>query len=353
MSVNPLVHAQAFTGEDTPYTDVITDTATQAVTSPGDSPYNTSDIFTGSDTDGGQKSLLDRFLSKSAQRSLFKVIEHGSKALKAAKIGRGVYEALSGKQLNPALKGITDILVLYGIIDPPQKTATTEGTQGGQPPDAGPTYENNPSWLDLEPDSPRNVYAIARNARAIGEEFHEKLTEIVLSEEGQQVMQAEQEADELAQQETVAAHADIIEIVGVSEEQAAANVAAAEEVQVIGAAAQSDKSSQSILKRIALQGGYRSGIDAQTSQQLAGLTATAAHQNRSLVALANMSQVHNRKLNKLEILQASGNQQRAYNNFLLEAMKHGEDLKQDIQAASTRNSILTPQIPGLGEADEE
>ncbi|MGR3280590.1 hypothetical protein ACSYAD_36660, partial [Acaryochloris marina NIES-2412] len=86
---------------------------------PGDSPYNVGDIYTGSDKGGQPKGLLDRILSKKAQKSLFKVIEHGSKALKAAKIGRNVYRAVTGKRLQPALKGVTDILVLYGIIDPP------------------------------------------------------------------------------------------------------------------------------------------------------------------------------------------------------------------------------------------
>lgn len=352
-----MVFAQEFTGEDTPYTDLLTETATQTVTqttTTEDNPYGVGDLFSDTEGDGEQKSLLDRFLSKGAQQTLFKVIQHGSKALKAAKIGRSVYDSLTGKQLNPALKGISDILVLYGVIDPPEKTANADGsTPDGQPTYEGPNLEDSPSLLDLDPDSPRNVYAMARNARAISEGFYENLAGIVLSEDGQQATQAEQEADDLAQQETVAAHDDIIEIVGVSEAQASANMAAAEEVQVIGSEAQGDKSSQSVLKRIALQGAYRSNIDAQTSQQLMGLTAATGHQNRSLSALANLAQVQNRKLSKLEILQASSNKQRAQNNFLLEALKHGDDLKQDIQAASTRNSILTPQIPGLAEAEAE
>ena len=357
VSVNPLVFAQEYTGGDSTYSDLITGSATEAVTAPGDSPYNVGDLFSsdeGDGAEGGKKSLLDKFLSKNAQKTLFKVFEHGSKALKAAKIGRNVYKSLTGKRLNPALQGISDILVLYGVIDPPTKTANADGsTPDGQPTYKGPNYDDNPDLFDLEPDSPRNVYAIARNARAISEAFYENLSGIVLSEEGQQVRQAEQEADDLAQEETVAAHESIIEIVGVSEEQAAANVTAAEQVQVIGAEAQGDKSAQSVMKRLALQQAYGSGISAQTSQQLAGLTASAGHQNRSLSALANLAQVQNRKLSKLEILAASGNKQRAQNNFLIEAQKHGDDLKQDIQAASTRNTILTPQIPGLGDAESE
>ena len=356
MSVNPVVFAQEYTGSDSTYSDLITGSATEAATAPGGSPYDVGDIFSSDDKGdaGGQKSLLDKFLSKNAQKTLFKVVEHGSKALKAAKIGRNVYQSLTGKRLDPALQGISDILVLYGVIDPPEKTASGEGsTPEGQPTYEGPNYDDNPSLLDLEPDSPRNVYALARNARAISEGFYENLSGLVLSEEGQQVTQAEQESDDLAQEETVAAHGDIIEIVGVSEEQASANVAAAEEVQVIGSAAQGDESSQSVLKRIALQQGYSTGVNAKTSQQIAGLAAATGHQNRSLSALANLAQVQNRKLSKLEILQASANKQRAQNNFLLEALKHGDDLQQDIQAASTRNSFLTPQIPGLEESKAE
>lgn len=344
--INPPVHAQSFTGEDTPYTDIITQTAA----APGDSPYNVSDIYTGSDKGSGQpKGLLDRILSKKAQKSLFKVIEHGSKALKAAKIGRNVYRAVTGKRVQPALKGVTDILVLYGIIDPPKTTAQGGSSTDGRPTYKGPSYEDNPSRLNIEPNSPREVYAIARNVQAISEEFHEKLTQIVLSDEGQELIQAEEETATLAQEETIAAQDSITEIVGVSEEQASANVASAEEVQVLGAEAQGDKSSQSVLKRLSLQQAFNATIGSQTSQQLAGLTAASAHQNRSLGAIASQNLVQTRKLSKLELLQASGNQQRTQTNFMLEALKHGEDLKQDIQVANTKYSFFTPQIPGLGE----
>ncbi|QUY45611.1 hypothetical protein [Acaryochloris marina] len=350
VSVNPPIHAQSFTQPDYDYSSVISNTASQ----PGDSPYNVGDIYSSSDKGNGQpKGLLDRILSKKAQKSLFKVIEHGSKALKAAKIGRNVYRAVTGKRLQPALKGVTDILVLYGIIDPPQTTAQGGSSTDGRPIYKGPSYEDNPSRLDIEPNSPREVYAIARNVRAIGEEFHEKLTQIVLSDEGQELIQAEEATAALAQEEAIAAQDSITEIVGVSEEQASANVSAAEEIQVLGAEAQGDKSSQSILKRLSLQQAFSSSIGAQTSQQLTGLTAASAHQNRSLGAIASQNLVQTRKLSKLELLQASGNQQRTQTNFMLEALKNGEDLKQDIQVASTKYSFFTPQIPGLGEPESK
>ncbi|NJM67370.1 MAG: hypothetical protein HC851_17685 [Acaryochloris sp. RU_4_1] len=345
VSVNPIVYAQSVTG-DSPYnvSDITTDTPTF-----GDSPYNVGDLYPDADSGEGEpESLLDRLFDKKTQRTLFKVLEHGQRALKAAKIAKNVYQSLSGKRVKPALQGISDILVMYGIINPPEKTANTGNTPDANKPNyEGPSYEDNPSRFDLEGTTPREVYALARNARAIGEEFHQKLTQLVLSAEGQEAINAEEELGEFAQEEATGSQTDITEVVGISQEQAAANTMAAEQVQVIGATAQGDRSSQQILKRLALQQAYGSTISAQSSQQLAGLTATAAHQNRTMGALTSLGVVQNRKLGILQMLEASGNQQRAHSNFLLESLKYDKDLKQDIQAVSTKLSLLTPQIPGF------
>lgn len=269
------------------------------------------------------------------QRKLLKVYEYGQKALNAYKIGRAIYDAVDNFSLKRFLGGsITSILANYS------KIGTSNPQQGGSGSDS-PLYEN--------PQTPDEVYTQARNDEARRALLPHLMTQLVFSEDGQALIQQQSDQVQQSVTNTIEATQALVQLSAASKEQAAAGAQLAVAVGETGQTAQTKKSSQGVLKSLAVQNTLMAQGTATNGALLSNVVSGQEQQKRSTDALVVSSALaHQQRTTGLH-LSASEIALQEQIRAELEQQKDERHRAQEQAALQEQLSLTTLYIPGLAE----
>lgn len=268
------------------------------------------------------------------QRKLLKVYDYGQKALNAYKIGRSIYEAVDGFSLKSVLGGsIASVLAEYEKIGNPNA------------PESGGSGSDSPIYPD--PNTPYEVYTQARNDESRRAILPQLMTKLVFSEDGQALIKQQGEQVQQSVVNTIEATQALVQISAASKEQATAGAEIATSVGETGQTAQTQKSSQSVLKSLAAQNGQMAQGTATNGAILSNVVSGQEQQKRSTDALVVSSALaHQQRTTGLH-LDASGLTLQEQIRAELEQFKDERHRAADQEALQEQLSFNYFYVPGL------
>lgn len=249
----------------------------------------------------------------------------------------GVQSIWQKIRLGKLADAIQDILGLIELIN-----STKEATV---------TSDEDSSYDD--PETPEEVYRQEKNVESNRAQIPQNLLGIVFSPQGQERLKNQQEQIVGIQQAVTEAQQEIYKESQLLADMAEIGVRDAGEIKVIGDKAQSEKASQDVLKALAAQNKYLSGIMAGNSEQLASLGQIEAYQSAQLNGINSQLGILNDKTEVLEVLIASQNHQMAQINAHSKEQKNYQHYKDSLEKGLNQKLSRMPFIPGLYPVEEE
>lgn len=255
--------------------------------------------------------LKDLISGPSGQRALhpttlkvFNILGKAQKGLQTYKLGRGIYDAVKGKNPGGIVGGVRSILSLYGLIDPNAAVAAaTLGTGNTVGSVLTASAKNQKRLKDAalgKPKTPNQWHVKSINNAALASMAAQSGADLVLSDEGQQRLQAEEEysiasleALEAVIQDSAQSAVQIRAIEASSQEQAKSS-------SEVAAGAQKAKSTQKAVKDLNTMASIQANL---SSMQVSSLAALNDSQLRQLGATASIAGLHKSQLDKTTTIQ--------------------------------------------------
>lgn len=322
---------------------------------PRPSTYNPQGIFKVSDiqqaaNDAKPNVFKDLFLGPSANRALhpttvkiFDILGKAQKGLQTYKFAKGAYDAIAGKNSNGAIGNIRNILLLYGVIDPNAAVATaaTIGTTQTAATIASATSNSDRIQKAAlgQPVTPSQWYVKGINNDAIASMAAQTGPDMILSPDGQQRLQSEEEI--------AAASAEAIEIVISDAATSAVQVRQYEQTAQTQAAssaevaqgAQKRKSTQQAVKDLNTLAGIQANLSAIQASTLAELNDNSLRNLGGMASIVGMQRVQNDKLTTLQLVTALNGRQLANINSGVHR-SHNYTVMKDLQQRKSRQTSL-------------
>lgn len=348
-----------------PPLDSAVTTATDAINSNSGSPdtgsYSPGSIFQVDDIyqdakDSKPSFFKDLLGGPSGNRALhpttlkvFDILGKAQKGLQTYKLGRSVFDAVKGKNPGGIVGGVRSILSLYGLIDPNAAVAAaTIGT--GQRVGSVLTATKNQKRLKnaalSEPETPNQWHVKSINNAALASMAAQSGADIVLGDEGQQRLQAEEEYS--------IASLDALDAVIQDSAQSAVQIRAIEassQAQAktsseVAAGAQKAKSTQKAVKDLNTMASIQANL---SSMQVSSLAALNDSSLRQLGATATIAGLHKSQLDKtttIQIMTAMNTRQLGnINNAVQQAHTYAVQKDQDARKdrSITLSNLIVPR----------
>jgi hypothetical protein len=253
------------------------------------------DLFLGTDP--------NRPLHPSTQK-LFKILDHAQKGLQTYQTARNIYRAIQGKNPDGIVGGVRSILTLYGVIDPNAAVALASTTTATGPLGTVLTAQARKVQEVAFRGKPQTAYSWyfkGKNHNIVSSTAAQQAANLVLSKPGQELIAAQEEftTDTIFQSNQYTADAGLSS--ANSRQLSFVTNQMAESAYAVAGKAQSDNSSQKVLKRNAELLAIATGQTAAVSNQINELN---DNQGRTLGTLSNLTALQGIELDKMTSLQA-------------------------------------------------
>lgn len=235
---------------------------------------------------------------------VFDILGKAQKGLETYKAAKNIYTAIGGKNPEGIIGGVRNILTLYGVIDPNAAVALASTTAATGPLGTvltAQTQKVREVAFQREPQSTYAWYFKGKNHNVVAATAAQQAANLVLSQPGQELIAAQEQFTT----DTIVLSNQALADAGLS----AANTRQlsfvtnqmAESANELAGKAQSDKSSQKVLKRNAELLAIATGQTAAVSNQINELN---DNQARTLGGISNLTTLKGIELDKMTSLQA-------------------------------------------------
>ncbi|NJR56392.1 MAG: hypothetical protein HC768_18640 [Acaryochloris sp. CRU_2_0] len=257
--------------------------------------------------------LKDLFLGTDPNRplhpsttKLFKILDHAQKGLQTYQTARNIYRAIQGKNSEGIVGGVRSILTLYGVIDPNAAVALAS-TNAATGPLGNVLTAQAQKVQEVafrgKPQTAYSWYFKGKNHNVVASTAAQQAANLVVSKPGQALIAAQEEftTDTIFQSNQYTADAGLSS--ANSRQLSFVSNQMAESANAVAGKAQSDNSSQKVLKRNAELLAIATGQTAAVSNQINELN---DNQGRTLGTLSNLTALQGIELDKMTSLQALG-----------------------------------------------
>ncbi len=254
---------------------------------------------------------------------------HGSTQISKIEEIKEIYDEISSGEVESALRRILELL---GLIDPAEESEIDN------------SEEDNPY---ANPETPEEVWELENYEDIHRSRMPQKMSQIVFSKSGQEIMAAESEqvqaiesASYEAQQLASTAYDNLDQI-------ATENIDYSNKIIDKASEAKAAKASQDVLKALAAQNQEIGQMLAGNSEQLAYLGEIATHQSFQLSGLSSQLSVLNGKTQVLQVLAASQNSLMSQVDSSLRQQREYQQYKDSLDRGVNQRMSQTIFIPGL------
>ena len=296
--------------------------------SPDTGAYNPTGIFQVDDINQAAKDskpsfLKDLFSGPSESRSLhpttkrvFDILGYAQRGLQTYKGVKGIYGAIKGKDPSGIVGGARNLLLLYGIVDP-NSAALTAATLGSTQTLASAAGNLSPSSAKIQqsafknPKDPYSWYFKSLNNDALASMAAQAGSDIVLSEDGQKRLQAEEEV--------VIASGEALQVViqdaaksavQTRQLEATGQGQAKQSIEVAGKT-QKRKSTQQAVKDLSTMASIQANIAAIQNSTLAEINDNSLRQLGASASIVGMQRVIADKTTTMQLMTALNGRQLA------------------------------------------
>lgn len=286
------------------------------------------DVFLGPD-DSGQRALHP------TTAKVFNILGKAQKGLETYKAAKGIYNAIGGKNSSGIVSNVRNILLLYGVIDPNSAVASAAAVDTAQTIATIASAADRKAKLQKaafkDPKTPRQWYIKGLNNDAISSMAAQTGPDIVLSPDGQQRLQAEEEIS--------AASAEALQVVISDAANSAIKTRQLEEVAQTQAAtsaevaqgAQKRKSTQQAVKDLNTLAGIQANLDAIQASTLAEINGNTLRNLGGMASIVGMQRVQLDKATTMQLMTALNGRQLANINSGVHRA-HNYQVQKDLQA---------------------
>ena len=323
--------------------------------SPDTGSYSTPGLFEVDDIyqdakDSKPSFLKDLLSGPNGKRALhpttvkvFNILGKAQKGLQTYKLGRGVYDAVQGKNPGGIVGGVRSILALYGVIDPNAAiaTAATVGTSQRLATLASATANSQKIKKAAlgKPKTPSQWYVKGINNDAIASMAAQTGPDIVLGAEGQEQLKREDEFSAASAEALEAVISDaalsavqVRKLQETSQQQAVSSAEVAE-------GAQKRKSTQQAVKDLNTLAGIQANLSSVQVAALAELNDSSLRQLGGMASIVGMQQAQLNKTTTMQLMTAlNGRQLGNINSGVHRA--HNYNVQKDLQKRKRRGRVL-------------